>query len=195
MNSGLVRFSRKASRFLSLLILACLAPLAVSASEASFEPFSLELQSVRTRIEPPQYKPAFPKGPAPTLTPGSLCAKPSSKRYAEGIPYCERDVDSELKREVMENYDRQLGYRVLQMDRGLFKIDHFIPLCMGGSNNEDNLWPQHESVYQITDRLEAEACNKMAQGKLLQSKAVEWIREAKLDLSKAPEVLSRVLAL
>ena len=137
----------------------------------------------------------YPVGPVAELTPGSLCERPTTKRYPEGIPYCARDVDSNLKKEIMRKYDQQFGYKVTQMDRGAFKIDHFIPLCMGGSNREDNLWPQHESVYQHTDPLEAISCEKMAKGKLLQRDAVAWIREAKLDLSRAPEVLKRLQAL
>jgi hypothetical protein len=137
----------------------------------------------------------FPLGPNPEMTPGSLCERPSTKRYAEGIPYCSRDVDSDLKREIMEEYDRRFGYRVTQMDRKAFKIDHFIPLCMGGSNRADNLWPQHESVYALTDQIEQIGCEKMARGRLRQSDAVAWIREAKLDLTKAKQVLARVEAL
>jgi hypothetical protein len=137
----------------------------------------------------------YPIGPNPGLTPGSLCERPTTKRYFEGIPYCARDVDSDVKREVMAAYDRELGFKVLKMDRGAFKIDHFIPLCMGGSNQPSNLWPQHESVYVITDLLEAVSCDKMAQGKLLQADAVAGIREAKLNLSKAQEILQRVRSL
>jgi hypothetical protein len=172
MDSGLLPICRAAAFALSLLTVLLVTPHALAINH-----------------------PLFPKGPAPSLTPGSLCVKPTAKRYAEGILYCERHVDSELKRDIMENYDRQLGYRVRQMDRGLFKIDHFIPLCMGGSNNADNLWPQHESVYTLTDQLEAEACNKMAQGKLRQATAVALIREAKLDLARAPGILKQIAEL
>ncbi len=137
----------------------------------------------------------FPKTPDSTLTPGSLCQRPTQKRYPEGIPYCSRSVDSDLKKEVMREYDRRLGYRVTEMDRGEFKIDHFIPLCMGGSNDADNLWPQHETVYAITDVLEGTACEKMAEGKLRQADAVKWIQEAKRDHSRVGEVLKRLQAL
>src|SRR5262245_45768293 len=103
------------------------------------------------------------------MTPGSLCDRPDSKRYPEGIPYCSRSVKSELKREIMRDYDAKLGYGITAMDRSAFKIDHYIPLCMGGSNKQDNLWPQHQSVFTVTDPLEALECEKMAKGKLLQA--------------------------
>ena len=81
------------------------------------------------------------------------------------------------------------------MPRGKFKIDHYIPLCMGGSNERINLWPQHESVYKITDALEQKLCEKMAQGKMLQSEAIDLIREAKNHLDEAPDILSRAQSL
>jgi len=136
--------------------------------------------------------PAFPQSPDPVLTPGSLCSRPVQKRYAEGIPYCARDVSSALKKEIMQRYDQVLGYQVTRMNRQAFKIDHFIPLCMGGSNEPNNLWPQHQSVYTITDDLEHEACSKMLQGKMTQADAVQMIREAKLNLSEASEVLKEI---
>lgn len=134
----------------------------------------------------------FPTSPDQTLTPGSLCDRPNQKRYPEGIPYCSRRVKSELKREIMREYDAKLGYQVTEMQRSAFKIDHFIPLCMGGSNNQDNLWPQHVSVYNITDPLEPAFCEKMAQGKLRQAEAVELIRRAKHNLAEVSSILKRV---
>jgi hypothetical protein len=81
------------------------------------------------------------------------------------------------------------------MPRGKFKIDHYIPLCMGGSNERANLWPQHESVYTITDPLEQALCAKMSEGKLLQSAAIDLIRQAKNHLDQAPDILARVQAM
>lgn len=34
------------------------------------------------------------------------------------------------------------GYGVSIRDRDIFKVDHLIPLSLGGSNDETNLWPQ-----------------------------------------------------
>lgn len=137
----------------------------------------------------------FPITPDPRLTPGSLCARPDSKRYPEGIAYCERKVRSELKVEIMKTYDQRLGYRITQMNRNLFKIDHYIPLCMGGGNEAENLWPQHASVYQYTDPLEEAACTKMAEGRLRQRDAVNIIRQAKADPRRAPALIEAVRGL
>ncbi len=130
----------------------------------------------------------YPQGPNESMTPGSVCKHPTKYRYPEKIAYCERDVHSILKREVISNYDRKFGYRIESMDRQAFKIDHYIPLCMGGSNQQNNLWPQHKSVYEITDPLEQVLCEKMAFGVLRQAQAIDLIKQAKNDLDKAPEI-------
>lgn len=129
------------------------------------------------------------------MTPGSVCKNPSRYRYPEKIAYCERDVHSSLKREIIAEYDRKLGYRIQSMDRQAFKIDHYIPLCMGGSNRPDNLWPQHRSVYEVTDPLEQVLCEKMALGDIRQAQAIDLIRQAKNDLDKASEIFDYVQGL
>lgn len=136
----------------------------------------------------------FPTGPDANLTPGALCNRPSAYRYPEKIKYCERNVSPSQKKDIFAKYD-QLGYRTRSMNRQAFKIDHYIPLCAGGSNDESNLWPQHESVYQITDSLEQLVCEKMAQGHLKQRDAVAYIREAKNNLDEVPKIFAEVQSL
>lgn len=133
----------------------------------------------------------FPKNPDEVLTPGELCNRPDSYRYPEKVAYCERDVSTNLKKEIFVNYD-QIGYRTREMNRMAFKIDHLIPLCMGGSNSERNLWPQHESVYQITDPLEPLLCEKMASGRLSQKRAVEYILHAKNRLDEVHAIIKEI---
>lgn len=137
----------------------------------------------------------FPESPDPSLTPGSLCSSPDELRYPERIVYCRRDVDRRLKQKVIQEYDLKLGYHVSEMNRNKFKIDHYIPLCAGGSNRADNLWPQHESVYTITDRMEQRVCEKMAQGRLRQKDAIALIRTGKGDLDRVSEILNYLEAL
>ena len=138
---------------------------------------------------------AFPTGPNPQLTPGETCANADTYRYPEHIAYCQRNVDTGTKNEVIKTYDQNLGYSIQQMPRNKFKIDHYIPLCMGGGNDKENLWPQHESVYTITDPLEQEACEKMAEGKLLQAKAIELIKQAKNHLDQVAQIRDYVHSL
>lgn len=136
----------------------------------------------------------YPKTPEARLTPGSLCDRPDQYRYPERIAYCRRDVDRELKQEVFEDY-RQLGYHLPPHKRDQYKIDHYIPLCAGGSNREDNLWPQHVSVFTITDPMEAIGCQKLRDGRISQQDLVSKVRLVKNDLSKAPQVLQYLKSL
>ena len=132
---------------------------------------------------------AYPTVPNLEVTPGSLCTTPSERRYPERIAYCERNVDKDLKREVMADYDQQFHYQTTVLPREDFKIDHHIPLCMGGSNRKDNLWPQHKTVYEKTDSAEAFLCEKLAKGRLEQREAVSVIR----DLKQHPEKVAHYI--
>ena len=131
---------------------------------------------------------SFPLGPDAQLTPGSLCNQGYQYRYSEHIRYCPRSVTGSTKKRVIDDYDRTLGYQVGSQPRREFKIDHYFPLCMGGSNEPDNLWPQHESVYVHTDPIEGMACDKMNAGRLKQSDAIELIKRAKSSVENAIEV-------
>lgn len=134
----------------------------------------------------------YPRSPETSFTTGRLCEHADSFRYAEKIAYCERDVSYELKNQVFRYYDEQFGYHVRSMRRDDFKIDHFIPLCAGGSNDITNLWPQHKSIYAITDPLEPVVCEKMAKGLLKQSDAIALIVAAKTNLSRVNEIFRYV---
>jgi hypothetical protein len=134
----------------------------------------------------------FPQTPDAKLTPGSLCDRPKSYRYKERIPYCKRDVSRRAKTEVFAVYRRELGYTLPPKDRHQYKIDHYIPLCAGGSNKMDNLWPQHSSIYKQTDAIEHLGCEKLAQGKVTQKELIRLIKEAKADVSKAGAILKEI---
>ncbi len=137
----------------------------------------------------------FPIAPNPDVTPGSVCENSNIRRYKEGIRYCPRNVSRQTKQRLIVRYDRELGYSVGRMHRQDFKIDHHIPLCMGGSNEIDNLWPQHKTVYEVTDPMEQVACEKMAQGVLLQEHAIDLIRAGKQDLTKVDEIMQELNSL
>lgn len=124
----------------------------------------------------------FPKGPDARLTTGSLCDLPIEHRYPEQIAYCGRDVDTATKNEIFVAY-RRLGYALPSNTRADYKIDHYIPLCMGGSNHTNNLWPQHVSIYTQTDSLEAAICDKMKAGRMNQVDAVKMMKSVKNNLS------------
>lgn len=135
------------------------------------------------------FGPDYPTTPNIQLTPGKLCDIPSGYRYPEKIAYCTRDVSHDTKELLIKNYDQRLGYHIRTMNRMDFKIDHFIPLCAGGSNDPVNLWPQHKTVYEITDPVEPLLCHRMQEGKLSQADAVKLVMQAKLDLTQVPVVM------
>lgn len=130
----------------------------------------------------------YPMGPNPRLTPGELCSHPDRYRYPENIAYCERAVEYEEKEIIFANY-RRLGFRLNTSNRSSYKIDHYIPLCAGGSNNKENLWPQHISIANVTDSIEQLGCAKMAAGRLSQRNFVKIIMRVKNDLSQASAVM------
>ena len=130
----------------------------------------------------------FPDNPDQNKTPGHLCENPDSTRYPENIKYCERNVDTGLKNRIIAEYDKELGYGIRKMNRGDFKIDHFIPLSIGGSNDIENLWPQHKSVYKFSDPLELHVFELMQKGKIKQVEAIRVIKECKLNLDRCAEL-------
>jgi len=135
---------------------------------------------------------AFPTAPNLAVTPGSVCTHPDEYRYPIRVPYCKRDVEPSLKQKIIEQYDAKFGYSIAKMQRTLFKIDHYIPLCMGGSNEANNLWPQHETVYKETDLLEQRLCELMAAGRMTQSDAMIKIKKAKADYKSASKIFEQL---
>lgn len=133
----------------------------------------------------------FPPAPDTRITPGSLCNNPSSYRYNERVPYCERSVNGSTKQYIFQMY-MDLGFKINLKRRDNYKIDHLIPLCAGGSNEIDNLWPEHVSIYTTVDPLEPAICDKMSMGRLKQREAVDLIRRAKQFPEEAPKLIDYV---
>ncbi len=134
---------------------------------------------------------SYPLRPDPSLTPGSLCLNQDRFRYPEQIKYCERNVQVETKWRVISIYDAKYGYSIAR-DRNSYKIDHYIPLCMGGSNEIRNLWPQHRNVYMKTDPLEGLLCEKLKYGRVKQMDAIQLIKRAKADLNQVRAIINYV---
>ncbi len=108
----------------------------------------------------------------PTVS-GSLCtiSDPdfSEYRYSEQIAVCKRNVTPERKNKVCK--------RDGVLDRRDFTVDHLIPLSMGGSNHDDNIWCQHKSI-NVT-ALEYEVYVDLRGGALSQKDAIEKVLRAK----------------
>jgi hypothetical protein len=139
---------------------------------------------------------AFPTAPLNQLTPGELCQKPDSYRYPEHIAYCERDVAPAMKWGVINLYMKNIpGFAITPQNRSQYKIDHYIPLCMGGANVVSNLWPQHMTIYQYTDIIEEDLCKELELGSITQVQAVAQIQFAKAhveDLKKLKDATDRM---
>lgn len=136
----------------------------------------------------------FPTEPNAEVTPGALCQHADEYRYPEHIAYCKRDVDSSTKRSIIKEYDDKFGYNIERMNRADFKIDHFIPLSVGGANERENLWPQHESVYVYTDPVESTLSELMIHAKITQAEAIETIKYAKFHLDETGRINDRLQA-
>lgn len=147
---------------------------------------------VFTLISGSAFSAEYPQGPDQALTPGTLCDRPDTHRYPEKIPYCSRDVSRNQKKQIFAIYRSELGYVLDLTRRSDYKIDHYVPLCAGGSNDQTNLWPQHVSIFTITDPIEALGCEKLAMGKIRQKVLIDLIRRAKNDLKSASMVLEEI---
>jgi hypothetical protein len=122
---------------------------------------------------------SFPLAPDTNQTTGDLCTRsnPDFKeyRYGEQIPYCERNVSSGLKARIYADYG------VPAKCKSRYTIDHFIPLALGGSNEYENLWPEHKLVKATRPNLETELYWQIRNGRITQQQAIDIITEAKLN--------------
>ncbi len=121
---------------------------------------------------------AYPTRPNPTETKGEVCDEKNPDfteyRYKEQIPYCKRNVDFKKRTEI---YDL---YNIPTECRHRFTVDHFIPLSIGGSNDDTNLWPEHKLVKATRPFLEIELYNKMKDGLITQTNAIKIITSEKM---------------
>lgn len=102
----------------------------------------------------------YPYLPNPQLTPGVVQSTSVAEVCKKGYPERVRNVTGTIKNKVYKAYNIDKE----QCVKGC-KIDHLIPLSIGGSNDPKNLWP-HEygadwNVYAKTRleiRLRKEVC-------------------------------------
>jgi hypothetical protein len=130
--------------------------------------------------------------PDPTKTPGvaaTLIASDLTKRYTAGCPNGKSSCTySQLNRDVPASVHTQVydEYNVAAADRNIKygEVDHFYPLCAGGSNDIKNLWDQpadnqwngENYGYHEKDKLETYVCEQIKAGKLDPKDAYNRIR-------------------
>ena len=111
--------------------------------------------------------------PNPQITPGLTSGHPIPEICSKGYPERMRNVTQKTKDQI---------YKIYKVDamkcRGGCKIDHLIPLSIGGSNDPKNLWPheynQFWSVYKKT-RLEVRLRKEVCVGSLPLTEAQQCI--------------------
>ncbi len=110
----------------------------------------------------------------PELTPGDLCTPADAdfdeRRYEEQIPHCRRNVTRSDKVRIGAAYG---------LDPSVFaqyQFDHFIPLSLGGSNDDENVWPLLVAHARRKAQLEQDLFNQLSRGDITQAEAIDEIR-------------------
>lgn len=110
----------------------------------------------------------------PELTPGDLCTTADADfdefRYEERIAHCRRNVSRSDKVRIGASY----GLEPAVFSQ--YQFDHFIPLSLGGSNADENVWPLLVAHARRKAQLEQDLFNRLSQGVLTQAEAIEEIR-------------------
>jgi hypothetical protein len=122
---------------------------------------------------------SFPQTPS-SWTTGDYCAPNNPDfyeyRYVEQIPVCKRNVSYATKTKIYNRYD------INESVRKEYTIDHLIPLSLGGSNDESNLWPQHRSI--SSSAIEFRLFKDVSDGKTTQQKAIKELMDFKFKRNK-----------
>jgi hypothetical protein len=105
------------------------------------------------------------------LTPGGTLTVTAEQVSVPGYSSKVRDVSTTTKREVYAEYG--LSY---PQKTGSFECDHFIPLCLGGSNSIKNLWPEPHPEFHWKDGLEVYLWRQVRAGKIGLKEAQNEIR-------------------
>ena len=118
---------------------------------------------------------SYPTYPDPKLTPGDIVNYPIEKICVSGYSDEERHVTNSRKKEVYAEY----GVPYPQ-PKGSYEVDHFMPVCIGGSNEMSNLWLQPAQPYpgyHEKDQLEQYLCRAVCRdGKMTIQEAQNLFR-------------------
>jgi hypothetical protein len=144
------------------------------------------LPSANGRIGPPQLY------PDQVMTPGladTLNVEDLTKRYTDSCPsgktsctysQAHRNVPEAVHTQVYVEYNVPTGERNLKHG----EVDHFYPLCAGGSNDIKNLWDQpaenewngENFGFHEKDKLETYVCTQIIAGKMKPKDAFNRIK-------------------
>lgn len=122
---------------------------------------------------------SYPLIPNEKTSPGHMCTINDTDfqeyRYRQNIVYCKRNLSFNKKTSIYNKYGIDLS------ERDQYTIDHIIPLSIGGSNSELNLWPEHKNVKQSRPNLETCIFNLVKNDLIKQKIAVDFILKVKFN--------------
>lgn len=99
--------------------------------------------------------------PNPSLTPGDVTQRDTAEVCASGNASRRRKVSYGTRDRVYLAYGIPRGQR-----KGLYEIDHLVPLELGGSNRPANLWPQPLADAKLKDRVEERLHDLVCDGEM-----------------------------
>ncbi len=112
--------------------------------------------------------------PDPKLTPGVLCSASDPDfqgyDYPSHVARCKRNISNQEKLDVARNYGN-----IPQSQWVNYEFDHYMPLCAGGSNSPQNLWPQPIAEAKKKDVVEVQVCTALKAGTMTQDQALQKI--------------------
>lgn len=103
---------------------------------------------------------------------GALClaGSPDHAYTVRDAHFCRRHVIKATRAAVFARYRIPPGFW------HLYELDHVIPLCLGGSNDPANLWPEVWAHAHRKDVLENRLCAALRAGRVTQADAVAELR-------------------
>lgn len=118
---------------------------------------------------------AFPKTPAINIAPGEFCSESNKDfdgyRYPDNVVHCRRNVSHKTKNKICKLYG--------VYDRRDYTVDHIIPLSLGGSNSEKNLWCQSRKI--LTANIEYYYYRMVRDGKMRHANAIHALMALKFN--------------
>jgi len=102
--------------------------------------------------------PHLAHGQNDALTPGAVASTDPSEVCAAGYARSHRLYETDRAAYWHTVHAVLDAYHVPFADRRRYEIDHRVPLCLGGSNDVRNLWPQPLAEARRKDDIERAAC-------------------------------------
>ena len=114
--------------------------------------------------------------PDPKMTTGALCTSSDPDfmgfDYPAKVARCHRNINDSEKVAVAKAYGN-----IPRTQWSKYEFDHYLPLCAGGSNSTQNLWPQPIAEAKQKDVIEIQVCSGLKAGTMTQAAALQKIND------------------